>query len=282
MSDSSRARAPQPQMAQDDGPSPLPQVQAIGLSALPRALAAGWRDFIRAPLYGLIFAGVYVLGGLVMLWVLRASGREWLMMPIILGFPLIGPFAAVGLYEVSRRLEAGQALRFGAIMGVVAAQRWRQLPSFSAAILVLFLFWMFVAHTLVALFMGLRAMDHITTSPGFLLTGSGLMMLGIGGLIGAGFAGVIFGATVGGIPLVLEREVDYVSAMILSFQAVIANALPMAAWGLLIAALLLIGMAPAFLGLLVVLPVLGHASWHMYRQILADAAEPEPEPELGA
>lgn len=248
----------------DDIPDPLPATMADLLAAL----RAGWRDFRRAPGFGLMFAAFYVAGGLVLATVAFASGQEWWLMPFVAGFPLIAPFAAVGLFEVSRRIEAGQPLDRRQIIGVVFAQKDRQLPSMAMVILLLFMFWVFVAHTVFALFMGVSSLTNITSSAEVLLQGRGLVMLVIGSLIGAGFAAVLFGFTVVGLPLLLDREVDFITAIITSLRAVARSPAVMLVWATIIAAGLAIGILPAFLGLLIVLPVLGHASWHLYRRIM--------------
>ncbi|SDK64353.1 Uncharacterized membrane protein [Paracoccus chinensis] len=252
----------------DITPDAIPTPALVGLEAIVESLRAGWSDFQRAPAFGLFFAGFYVLGGLVLTAVATASGQEWWLMPFVVGFPLIAPFAAVGLYEVSRRIEAGLPLDWPGVLGAVFAQKDRQVPSMAMAILLMFMFWVFVAHTIFAVFMGIQSLTNITTSPEILLTGRGLTMLALGTVIGAGFAAALFGMTVGGLPLILDREVDLVSAIIASFDAVTSNALVMLAWALVIALILFAGIAPLFLGLFIALPVLGHASWHMYRHLL--------------
>ena len=257
----------------DRGPDPIPDHAVITAAAVPSALAAGWRDFRRAPAFGLFFSAFYVLGGLMMAAVAFAFGNEWLLMPFIVGFPLLAPFAATGLYEVSRRIELGEPLDWPAVLRVVVAQKDRQVPSMAMVILLLFMFWVFVAHTTFALFMGLSSLTNISSSPGILLEGRGLVMLAVGTVVGAGFAGVLFSVTVVGLPLILDREVDLISAIIASFQAVLDNKGVMLLWGIVIAGLLFAAILPLFLGLLVVLPVLGHASWHMYRQLMPECDE---------
>ena len=250
------------------GASALPEPRSIGPGAIGTALRAGLRDFFKAPLFGLFFSAVYVAGGLVVAHVYGASGQVWWLLPLAVGFPLLAPFAAIGLYEVSRRIEAAEPLAWGRVLGVVFAQRNRQLPSMAVVILLMFMFWIFVAHAIFALFMGLSPTTSGLTSLDFLLQGYGPLMLLVGSAIGAGFAALVFSSTVVGLPLLLEREVDFISAIIVSFQAVAANLGPMILWAAVIALLLALGMAPMFLGLLIVLPVLGHASWHMYRALV--------------
>lgn len=249
-------------------PSPLPEIQSVSGADIAPVLRAGLRDFLRAPAFGIFFSAFYVLGGVIFWQVFLAAGQEWWLIPVILGFPLLAPFAAIGLYEVSRRIEAGEPLMWREVLGVVFAQKDRQLPSMAMVILLMFMFWVFVAHTIFALFMGLSALTNITTSPGVLFEGNGPWMLLVGTVIGGGFAVALFSFTVAGLPLLLEKEVDFISAIILSVQVVLANPVAMLAWGLAIAACLFAGMVPMFLGLFVVLPVLGHASWHMYRRVL--------------
>jgi uncharacterized membrane protein len=248
--------------------APLPGINTIGTDAIGAALRGGLRDFRRAPQYGLFFSLIYVLGGWIIWSVYAASGQEWWLIPVIVGFPILAPFAAVGLYEVSRRLEAGERLDWRGVLGVVFSQKDRQVPSMAMVILLLFMFWVFVAHTIFALFMGLSAMTNVTSSLQILSEGNGPVMLLVGTLVGGGFAAVLFSVSVIGLPLILDREVDFITAMIHSVQAVLANIGPMIAWGVTIAALVFIGMAPMFLGLFIVLPVLGHASWHMYRRLV--------------
>ncbi len=251
-------------------PSPLPGVQRVTSADILPVLRAGWRDFLAAPLFGLFFSAFYVAGGIVLWLVYTTAGQDWWLIPFIVGFPLLAPFAAVGLYEVSRRIEAGERLVWREVLGVVFSQKDRQIPSIAVVILLMFMFWVFVAHTIFALFMGLSAMTNVTSSLALLTEGNGPLMLLVGTLVGGAFAAVLFSITVAGLPLLLDREVDFVSAMILSVKAVALNAPAMLVWGAAIAGLLFLGMLPLFLGLFLALPVLGHASWHMYRRLLAD------------
>jgi uncharacterized membrane protein len=243
-----------------------PSQSHLTLGDLGWALRKGIDDFRRAPAFGLFFSAFYVLAGLGLLLV-GASTLVWTLV-LSLGFPLIAPFAAVGLYEVSRRLEAGLPLKWGEVLGVVFNERKRQIPWLGAILVIVFLFWSFFAHMLFALFMGLSTMTNISSSYESLLTSTGLTMVAVQVLVGGATAFFVFAITVIGMPLLLDQEVDFVTAMIRSIGTVRANFGVMLAWAALIAALLFLGMLPWFLGLFVVLPVLGHATWHVYRRVM--------------
>ncbi len=257
-------------MTQDNAAQgdPTPEVRSIGFADLADVLRAGWSDFRTAPAYGLFFASVFVAGGWMMFYALTRAGMTWLTLPASAGFPILGPFIACGLYEVSRRIEAGLPLSWGAILGVIWAEKNRQIPSMAVVVVVFFLFWNFLGHMIFALFLGLSAMTNISSSLDVFLTANGLMMLAVGTAVGAVFATVLFSITVISLPMLLDREVDFVTAMITSFATVRENPVVMLTWGLTIAVLTFLAMLPGFLGLFVVLPVLGHASWHLYRRAI--------------
>ena len=242
-------------------------VQNVTLADVFASLRAGVADFRRAPHYGLFFSAVYVVGGFLMFWI-GAGHVSWIL-ATSLGFPLIAPFAAAGLYEVSRRMETGETLDWGGVIGIVWRERTRQLPWLGAIIVIYFLFWTFLAHIIFALFMGLSTMTNITESYEVFLTANGLMMIAAEMIVGAALAFVLFSLTVVSLPLVLDREVDFVTAMLTSLKTVRANLFAMLIWASIIAVLSLLALLPWFLGLMIALPILGHATWHLYRRALA-------------
>jgi uncharacterized membrane protein len=249
-------------------PPATPEINEVDLSDLRASLAAGWQDLRRAPLYGLAFSVVYVLGGWLVAWAMTTKGQIWWTVPASAGFPILGPFIACGFYEISRRLEAGEPLRAAEIFGVILRQKDRQIPAIAAVIVVYFLFWNFLSHMIFALFLGNAVMTNVSSSLAVFLTPEGLAMLAFGTAVGAAFATLLFCLTVVSLPMLLDREVDFVTAMLTSFALVRANPAVMLGWGALIAVCLFLGMLPGFLGLLVVLPLFGHASWHLYRRAI--------------
>ncbi|MGI9351355.1 MAG: DUF2189 domain-containing protein [Rhizobiaceae bacterium] len=242
-------------------------VNPVTVSDLKYALSRGIGDFIKAPQYGLFFGAFYALGGLALFYGIFSAKIFWLAYPLVIGFALIGPFIASGLYEVSRRLEEGKQLSWSRILGVIWEQHRRELGWMAFVVLFIFWIWMYQARTLFAIFFGSAG---FATFEGFLdavlNTGDGLTFLLIGHVLGAVISLVLFALTVISCPLLLDRETDFVSAMLASIRTVFKSPIVMIGWGIFVVVSIMLSAIPAFAGLLIVLPVLGHATWHLYRR----------------
>lgn len=242
-----------------------PKLRPVGFDDIFEALRLGLRDAVRAPLYGLFFGGVFALGGIAIYALLTAYDAAWMIILIGVGFPLIGPFVAAGLYEVSRRLASNAPLSWKAVLITVFRQRERQMGWMAFVVLFIFWVWLYQARILLAIFMGFSASTNLDRFLGLVVsTPGGLAFLGVGTMVGLVLALVLFSTTVFAMPMLLDTEIDFVTAMITSVKAVLASPLPMLGWGVVITAATIVAMAPFFLGLLLILPVLGHATWHLY------------------
>lgn len=251
----------------EDRPQGVPKTRNPTRADFTESLRKGLADFAAAPFIGLFFSGFYVLSGLLIAWITYLSGHTFWLVLAAMGFPLIGAFAAVGLYETSRRRAAGLPLDLNAIAGVVWSERRGQLPYFAAMLVVFLLFWFFIGHMIFAVFLGLETMTNVFSHPDVYLSAAGLQMLAMGTAIGAAFAVLIFAMSVLGIPMLLDRDVDFVSAFLCSIRAVRAAPGPYLLWGALLGGATLLSLLPFFLGLFIALPVFGHATWHLYKAV---------------
>lgn len=247
---------------------PAVAVRPLQRADLAAALAAGWADYRAYPTYGLFFAAIYVAGGAFITYAMATWGAFGWLVPAAAGFPLLAPFAAVGLYEVSRRREAGLPLRWTAILGSLRGRGDEQILAMGVIVFVAFGFWVIVAHGIFAIFMAESGVGG--ESLAMFATPAGMLMLVVGSAVGAVMALAFFSITVISLPMLVDRDVDFITAIIASLSAMRANPAVMLTWAGMIALALLVAMLPLFLGLLVVLPVLGHATWHLYRRTLAE------------
>ncbi len=251
----------------------MPVVRHIGLDDVRAAFVAGVRDFSRAPLFGLFFGGFYALGGLLAVAFVARLDMHYMIYPLAIGFPLVGPFIAVGIYEVSRCLHEGRPLTWSGVLTTVWRQKGRELSIMAFVTLFIMWMWMYQVRLLVALFLGFRSMSTLDGFINMVLnTGDGLRFLAAGHIVGALLYAVLFSVTVVSIPLLLDREVDFVTAIITSIKAVLTNPIAMMVWGLVVLVLTGLALLPAFLGLFIVLPILGHATWHLYQRVVEPAS----------
>lgn len=242
----------------------IPAVVASDLNVgdLRAALSAGWEDFKAYPAFGLFFAAIYVVAGMFIYFALLVRGEIGWLVPAAAGFPLLAPFVAVGLYEVSRRRQAGLLMSWRAILGALRGRGDEQILSMGVILFVAFAFWLMVAHGVFAIFLAESGIG--SESMALFQTSSGIMMLLVGGVIGALMALAFYAITVVSLPMLVDREIDFITAIIVSLATVRSNKFVLLTWAVVIAVTLFLAMIPLFLGLFIVLPVFGHATWHLY------------------
>lgn len=251
--------------------TPAPAVRRITVADLGDALARGIDDFAAFRTDVAFLAIVYPLAGLVLARLVFGYGLLPLLFPLASGFALIGPVAAVGLYEMSRRREAGVEAGWADAFEIVRQPSFGSIVAFGLMLMMVFLVWIYVAISIYDLTLGPEppvsaaafVRDVFTTAQGW-------TMIGVGVGIGFLFAAAVLAISVVSVPLMLDRDVGLAHAIGTSLRAVMANPGPMAVWGLVVALALVLGSIPLFLGLIVVMPVLGHATWHLYRHVVAD------------
>jgi uncharacterized membrane protein len=250
-------------------------VRKIGLSDLTDALRLGWEDFKAIPTHAVVLCLIYPVLGFVIFRAVLGASLLPLLFPLAAGFTLIGPFAGLGLYELSRRRERGEEPSAMDAMHVLRAPSFGAILGLGAILLVLFGVWIAAADAIYIATFGYAAAASI---PDFatrvLTTTEGWTLIIVGCGVGFIFAVAALCISVVSFPLMLDRHATAIDAIRTSLRAVRLNPVPMAAWGLIVAVLLAAGSLPAFVGLCVVLPVLGHASWHLYRKVV----EPDPNP----
>jgi uncharacterized membrane protein len=263
---------PEPQVSGIDTPF---VIRKIGLSDLHEALRLGWEDFKAVPSHAIILCVIYPVLGLVLFRMVLGYSVLPLLFPLAAGFTLIGPFAALGLYELSRRRERGEEAAAWDAMHVLRAPSFGAMLELGTLLLVLFIVWIAAADAIyIAAFGNAPAASIPDFASRVLTTPQGWLLIIVGCGVGLLFAVVALCVSVVSFPLMLDRHASAIDAIRTSLQAVRKNPLAMAAWGVTVAVLLVIGSLPFFVGLAIVLPVLGHATWHLYRKVV----EPDPNP----
>jgi uncharacterized membrane protein len=249
-----------------------PAVRKIGLADLEDALAKGIQDFAAAPSHALFLAIIYPIVGLILFRVIFGYHLLPLVYPLLGGLVLLGPVAAVGLYEISRRREQGLDVSVWNIIDVYKSHSIGAILRLGLVLLALFAAWMATAHELyIQSFAGVLP-TSVSDFFHQLSTPAGRQVIVAGNLIGFFFAVVALAISVVSFPMLVDRPVTVGTAIRTSVRSVMENPVTMAAWGLLVAFLLIVGALPFFFGLAVVFPVLGHATWHLYRKVVsADA-----------
>ncbi len=253
-----------------------PEVREISANDLVDIVGAGLNDFRLAPKYGLFFASLYVAAGWLLMILLFYFGLPYLAYPLAMGFALIAPFAGVAFYSVSDKLEKGEPLSWGIVFNSIKEclkrdVRWMALVTGFALVI-----WMDIAAFLFFGFMGFNGIGPDFFEKLF-MTPSGLMFVLLGNTAGAVIALTLFSISVVSFPMLYDRDVDFVTAMVTSVRLVIKNPFSMIAWCAFIGILTVLSLLSAFIGFLVVLPVIGHASWHLYRKAVEPSATAEPD-----
>jgi uncharacterized membrane protein len=253
-----------------------PVIRTIGLTDLHRALQRGWEDFKEVPTHAIILCIIYPILGLVLARAVLGYSVLPLLFPLAAGFALLGPFAALGLYEMSYRRERGEEATAWDALEVVRSPSFGAMLGLGVLLLALFVTWVATAQAIyIAAFGYAGATGFSDFATRVLTTPQGWWLIVVGCGIGFLFALVALCISVVSFPLMLDRHVGAGEAIATSLRAVAHNPVSMAAWGLIVAVLLVLGTLPAFIGLAVVIPLLGHATWHLYREVI----EPEPNPQ---
>jgi len=249
-----------------------PEVAQLSVSDLVDVVSAGIRDFRAAPQFGLVVGGMYAAAGWASLALLFLFEFYYLAYPVAMGFALVAPFASVGFYSVSDFLEKGQPVSWRAVWGAVKAASKHDLRWMALITGFTFFMWVDYAAIIFLSMMGFETLSfdiirEIFTTP------KGWMFLLVGNVAGAIIAIIIFSISVVTYPMLYDRNVDFVTAIITSIRLVWANPIIMGIWCAFIAAMTALALMPVFLGLFIFLPVIGHASWHLYRRGVGPARD---------
>ena len=244
-------------------------VNAITASDVLFSLRDGLRDFQKAPTYGLFFGLVYAGFGWLLIYLMVGLDFGSYVYPMVTGFALVAPFAAAGLYEISRLLEQGQPLSWGAIFGCIFGRGGRAVGIMAMVTTFSYIIWLDIAAALYVMFFSMKPLRFGALLEAILTTPKGFAFFVVGNSIGAVLAGIVFSIMVVSLPMVFDRDVDFVTAMITSVKSVLKNPRPMLLWCVIIGVLTILSLVSVFVGLLVSLPILGHATWHLYRRVVA-------------
>jgi uncharacterized membrane protein len=251
--------------------SPAPAIHKISSADVWQSLREGFSDFKAYRSDVLFLCVIYAVAGAVMARVAFGSDLLPLLFPLASGFAIVGPLAAVGLYEMSRRREQGAEVGWANAFDVLKAPAIGGIAALGAILIAVFLVWLLAAWVIFEATLG-QTLPPAPTPAAFaqavLFTAPGQAMIVMGMSVGFLFALLAMMVSVVSFPLLLDRDTGLDTAIATSFRAVMANPGPMALWGLVVATALLAGTALAFVGLMVAVPVLGHATWHLYRKLI--------------
>jgi uncharacterized membrane protein len=246
-----------------------PVIRKIEIRDIRDALQEGLNDFWAMPTHAALLALVYPLCGMVLAYTPSYQNALQLLFPLASGFALVGPFAAVGLYEMSRRRELGLEISWKYAFNVLRSPSIPSIAALGSVLLTIFAAWITTSQWLyTALYGPTPPVDFVDFLQQVVSTGRGWLLIGAGCLIGLCFAAVTLAISVVSFPMLLDRDAGALAAVATSIKTVRNNPIPMALWGLIVTAALLIGSLPFFVGLTLVVPVLAHATWHLYRKVI--------------
>jgi uncharacterized membrane protein len=256
----------------------LPAVRSIGPADLKDALAKGIDDFKAMPTHVVFLSLIYPIVGLALGRATLGYDVLPLLYPLAAGFALIGPIAAIGLYEMSRRRALGLDTSWKHAFDVIHSPSFGSIVTLGLVLMIVFGVWLAVAHAIYIASFGYREPTSLVVfARNVLTTPEGHTLIIVGNAIGFLFAVLALTLSVVSFPLMLDRNVGAAAAALTSVKAVLRNPVTMALWGLIVAAALAIGSLPFFFGLAVVMPVLGHATWHLYNKVVEPDPRPRPE-----
>lgn len=253
-------------------------VRRIGFADLKDALSQGLEDFSAMPTHAIFLCVIYPIIGLVLARLAFGYSILPLLYPLASGFALVGPIASIGIYELSRRRELGLDVSVTHSLDVVQSSSIGAIVLLAALLSVIFLIWVAIANALYIATFGYGTPESMTQFLyDVLTTQAGWTLIVVGNAVGLLFAVVVLTISAVSFPLLIDRDVGAAVALLTSIRVVVANPVTMAAWGVIVAALLVIGSLPAFLGLTVIVPVLGHATWHLYRKAVDTELSERPD-----
>jgi uncharacterized membrane protein len=245
-------------------------LRPIGVEDLRFALAKGVEDFLAMPTHVLFVIVIYPIAGVIIGAVTFELDLIPLLFPLASGFALIGPFAAIGLYELSRRREAGLDTSWAHAYEPLKARSAGSIVVVGLVLMAIFLAWLVIAMGLYWALYGTQKQDSIFAfAEEVLTTERGWALIVLGNLVGFAFSLIALAVSVVSIPMLVDRNVDALTAIETSLALVRSNPRTMLLWGFIVAGLLVMGMLPLFVGLAVVMPILGHATWHLYRRAVS-------------
>jgi len=248
-------------------PVARPAVRKIGLPDLRYALAKGVEDFLAMPTHVLFVILIYPIAGVIIATLAFEQDLIPLLFPLASGFALIGPFAAIGLYELSRRREAGLDTSWNHAYKPLRARSAGAIFAVGFVLMTIFFAWLVIAMGLYWALYGTERHESVFAfAEEVLTTRRGWTLIVLGNLVGFAFSLIALAVSVVSLPMLVDREVDALTAIETSLSAVRTNPRTMVLWGFIVAGLLVMGMLPLFVGLALVMPILGHATWHLYRR----------------